>query len=282
LARSASMARAKSAPPVSTSAGPWTMTQQRRDQSSLHSSTRSEACGFSVTLRRRRSCRVRFGLSSTAKHTGTTSGWPAASAVASRPTRASRRNARAHAGGGFFIFAVGAPSQGSGARRSANRCVWSLHQLGVLVQQRQDLLAWLRRQQEDRARDAGGGELVQDGLVGRRGEGGDADRLHVAARLGGALLEILHAGQHLFGRAAARVPAVAEVDDALQRVAALAAEEDRRVGLLRRLWPRPVRIEVDVGAVELGHVLGPDLLHRAHLLLELLEPCRELRSMVLH
>src|SRR3989441_13298157 len=82
-------------------------------------------------------------------------------------------------------------------------------------------------------------------LVRRRGEGGDRDRLHVAPGLGRARLEVLQPLQHLLGSAAARVPAVAEVHHALQRVAALAAEQDRRVRLLLGLGPGPDRVEVD-------------------------------------
>src|SRR5204863_8446990 len=76
--------------------------------------------------------------------------------------------------------------------------------------------------------------------------------------------------------------AVAEVHHALQCIAALTAEQDGRVWFLLGLGPRPDRIEGDELAVELGDVLRPDLLHRAHLLLEPLEARLELRAVVLH
>src|SRR5207247_6551666 len=105
---------------------------------------------------------------------------------------------------------------------------------------------------------------------------------HVAAGLRGARLEILHALEHLLRRAAARIPAIAEIDDALQGIAALTAQQDRRMRLLLGLRPRPDRIEAHELPVELGDVLGPDLLHRAHLLLEPLEARLELGAVVLH
>ena len=52
--------------------------------------------------------------------------------------------------------------------------------------------------------------------------------------------------------------------------------------LLLGLRPRPDRIEAHELPVELGDVLGPDLLHRAHLLLEPLEARLELGAVVLH
>src|SRR5207244_7749607 len=94
--------------------------------------------------------------------------------------------------------------------------------------------------------------------------------------------ELFEAGQDPLRRAAAREPAVAVVDDSLQRVRGLTAEQDGRTRLLRRLRPRPDRIEVDELAVELWLVLRPDLLHGQHLLAHLLVTGLEGGAVVLH
>src|SRR5687767_7931993 len=96
--------------------------------------------------------------STSAKQTGTTSGCPAASAVARRATRAVESISTAHVGASSTL----------------------LDELGELVEQREDLVARLRRQPEHRARDAGLAIAVEHRLVGRGAEDVHRDRLHVA------------------------------------------------------------------------------------------------------
>src|SRR5438477_250289 len=81
---------------------------------------------------------------------------------------------------------------------------------------------------------------------------------------------------------AEREPAVAVLDDALERVRALSAEQDRRAALLHGLRPRPDRIEADEVALELRLVLRPDLLHREHLLAHLVIARLEDGAVVFH
>src|SRR4029453_18877517 len=125
-----------------------------------------------------------------AKQTGTTRGRPPRSAVARRPTRASRSIARAHAG-------------------ASARSVTGLFgdELRPLVEQRKDDVAALRRQQQERARGAGLAEVVELGLVGRGGEDRHGDRLQVATLLRREIAQLVPGAQERFGVAAAREPA---------------------------------------------------------------------------
>ncbi len=63
------MAPVNSGPVVRTSARPSTITQQRRLQSSSHTSTTSETYGLAAMFRKRRRLRVDLGLASTAEYT---------------------------------------------------------------------------------------------------------------------------------------------------------------------------------------------------------------------
>src|SRR5205085_6379015 len=107
--------------------------------------------------------------------------------------------------------------------------------------------------------------------------------LDVAPRLGRARLEIGESLEDDVGaRASPGKPSVADLDDSLQGVAALTAEDDRRMRLLHGLGPGPQRVEVDELAVILGDVLRPDRLHGLDLLFQPLEPGGEVRPVVLH
>src|SRR5205814_9818218 len=86
----------------------------------------------------------------------------------------------------------------------------------------------------------------------------------------------------LAAAAGTREPAVAIFDDAAQRVIALAAEDDRRVRLLRRLRPRPHLVEIDHLAVIFRLVLGPQRLHREDPLAHQLEARVVAGAMVFH
>ena len=77
-------------------------------------------------------------------------------------------------------------------------------------------------------------------------------------------------------------PVVAELDDAPQRAVGAAADQNRRMGLLDGLRPGPDRVEVDVLAVVLGLVLGPDRLHRLRPLAHEREPPPRVGAVVLH
>src|SRR5207302_10054806 len=67
-----------------------------------------------------------------------------------------------------------------------------------------------------------------------------------------------------------------------ERVRSVAADEYRRLRLLHGLWPRPDRIKVDVFAVKLGGVFGPDLLHGQHAFTQHLPSHRRSRPVILH
>ena len=97
-----------------------------------------------------------------------------------------------------------------------------------------------------------------------------------------ALLQACHGALGLPAAARAREPAVAELDHALQGVVGLAAEQDRRMRPLLGLGIEPDRIEVDELAVELGFLLGPQLLHGQHALAQQLEARLVAGAVVLH
>ena len=108
-------------------------------------------------------------------------------------------------------------------------------------------------------------------LVGRGAEHRGRDRLRVAALFLGHPIEPRELLADLDAAAGPREPAVAIFDDAAQRVVGLAAQQDRRVRLLRRLRVRPDLVEIDHLAVILGLVLRPQRLHRQDALAHQLE-----------
>src|SRR5215471_8725755 len=168
------------------------------------------------------------------------------------------------------------------AGASTGRVTPSLDELRPLVEERQHGLPPLGRQEEEGPGCSRLAEEIELCLLGWRRKDGHGDRLHVPALPGRDLPQLLVGVQSDLGAAAARKPAVAEIDHALQRVLALAAEQDGRMWLLGRLGPRPAPVEVDMSAVELGLVLRPDLLEGPHLLLELPEAGLEVGAVVLH
>jgi probable F420-dependent oxidoreductase len=70
--------------------------------------------------------------------------------------------------------------------------------------------------------------------------------------------------------------------DELQRRAAVAADEDRRVRVLGRLWPAPDPVEVDVAAVVGGLLFGPDRLHRLDALAHQTEAAAGVGAVICH
>src|SRR5438132_13251503 len=97
----------------------------------------------------------------------------------------------------------------------------------------------LRRQSQNRARHSRLPEAVERGVLGLGAEHGDGDRLHVAPRAGCARFQVREPREDRVARTPTGEPAVAEVHDPLQRVTALATEEDWRGGLLYRPPPQP-------------------------------------------
>src|SRR5207248_2482864 len=114
--------------------------------------------------------------------------------------------------------------------------------------------------------DARGFEAVQDAALGLRHERGDGDRL--APGVLRPALELADLVDRVAEAAGDRHPAVAELDDAIERRRTVAAHEDRRVRLLHGLRMRPALVEVDVLAMELRFFLRPQLFHREESLAE--------------
>src|SRR5262249_14947657 len=148
----------------------------------------------------------------------------------------------------------------------------ALQELGPLVEQRQHRLPPRRWQPEDGPGDARLGVGLERSRLRLRAEDGRRDSLHVAAGLGRTFAEVLQRGQDDLRRTPPGEPAVAEIHDALEGVRALATQEHGRPRLLGRLGPGPDLVELHELTVELRLVLGPDLRHGPHLLLEALEP----------
>src|SRR3989442_6130207 len=115
----------------------------------------------------------------------------------------------------------------------------SRHQGGERVEAREHGFPPLRRETEDRALDAGRRQRVQPGLLGRREEDGNGRRLRVAPGLVQPLAQLGNPLDGILGRPHDRHPAVAELDDAVERGGAVAADEDRRGGGLPPLGGGP-------------------------------------------
>ena len=111
------------------------------------------------------------------------------------------------------------------------------------------------------------------------GAGIVSDRDRPPTRLAGHPLQLRDALEDV---TAVRHPPVGVTDDALEDLGPAAAEDDRRVWLLHRLWVRPHGAEVDQVAVVLGSVVGPDGLHRFDLLPEQLPAGPEVGAVVGH
>jgi hypothetical protein len=79
-----------------------------------------------------------------------------------------------------------------------------------------------------------------------------------------------------------RHPFVAVVDDPPQRVRAVTAYDDWRMGLLDGFGPLPDTVELHELAMELGLVLGPDLLHGQDSLAHQLEAAGGIGAVVGH
>ncbi len=89
-------------------------------------------------------------------------------------------------------------------------------------------------------------------------------------------LELLRAAEPV------RRPLVGVGEHAVEHLRAGAAQQHRRVRLLRRLGPAPDRVEVHELAVVLGLVLRPDLLHRLDPLAHELEAAARVGAVVAH
>ena len=86
-------------------------------------------------------------------------------------------------------------------------------------------------------------------------------------------------GKPLFGL---RKPLVPVGEDAVDRPRPVAADQDRRMGLLDGFRPAPDWPEADVGTFVAGLVLGPDLLHRKYAVLHQPEAALGVRAVVAH
>src|SRR5438552_11081412 len=131
---------------------------------------------------------------------------------------------------------------------------------GGVLQARQHHIGFRGWHEEDGTVDAEG-LILLDGLLAH-GRAEDADGDSGAPGVLREPLQLFDAAPEAFGltEAADRHPLVAVLDDVRERVRSVAADEHRRLRLLHGLWPRPDRIKVDVFAVKLGGVFGPDLL----------------------
>src|SRR5438874_7133069 len=109
----------------------------------------------------------------------------------------------------------------------------------VPVQHAQDLISAFVGNLEYGAVDTGLFVFPQCRLVRRGAEYRGRQRLGIAPFLLGDPAQSRELFADFVAAARARKPAVAIFDDPPQRVVALAAEDDRRVRLLRRLRPRP-------------------------------------------
>src|SRR3989441_4946515 len=136
----------------------------------------------------------------------------------------------------------------------------SRHQGGERVEAREHGFPPLRRETEARALEAGRRQRVQPGLLGRREEDGNGRRLRVAPGLVQPLAQLGNPLDGILVRPHDWHPAVAELDDAVERGGAVAADEDRRVGLLRPPWGGPDLFEVHQNAPGLRLPLVPALL----------------------
>src|SRR5437762_2025506 len=152
----------------------------------------------------------------------------------------------------------------------------------VAVQHAQDLIPAFVGDLEYGAVDTGLFVFPQCRLVRRGAEHRGRQRLGVTPLLFGHPAQPRELFPDLVAAAGTREPAVAIFDDAAQRVIALAAEDDRRVRLLRRLRPRPHLIEIDHLAVVFRLVLGPQRLHREDPLAHQLEPRVVAGSVIFH
>src|SRR3954447_13726470 len=157
-----------------------------------------------------------------------------------------------------------------------------LQKRGVAVENAQDLVPALIGNFEDGAVDPGLLVFLQRRLVGWGAEHRCGQRLRIAPALLGHLAQPAQLLDDLKAAARAREPAVAIFDDAAQRVIGLPAEDDRRMRLLRRLWPGPDLVEIDHLAVILGLVLGPQRLHGEDALAHQLEAGVIARAVIFH
>ena len=193
-----------------------------RDQSSAYWSASRATAGFSATLASRRSAVVRFGLWSTAlydrvavsaKTTGTRCGRPAASAVASRATRAAAKR-RARLAGGHCRGGRRPRASKASSARSIDRAPGRRQPVGHAPHAR-------RRVRSSASASAGTPKtstgIVAPGLRGARAQLGDA--------LAAALARV-------------RASTVAERQHAVEHRRAVAADEHRRVRPLQPAWAR--------------------------------------------
>src|SRR4029450_6940207 len=116
-----------------------------------------------------------------------------------------------------------------------------------------------------------GGEL---GLVGGHAEEGHGEGGRITSRLLGAGTKICHGlgGRLAVGTPTDGYPVTVEVHGTLAGMGTGAAHQDGRVWLLDGLRIGPHGVEVDVLAVELRLVLGPNRLHGADALSQDLPP----------
>src|SRR3954453_13841339 len=116
--------------------------------------------------------------------------------------------------------------------------------------------------------------------VGLSALDGDGD-VGVAAWGPGGVLQLLDACRELrHGHAGVWHPFVAVSEHTADDAFAGAADEDRWVRSLRGLGPGPDGFEVDVAAVELGLVLGPDRADRLYALIHDRPACRRVDAVV--
>ena len=134
---------------------------------------------------------------------------------------------------------------------------------GIRIKHRQDLVGLGRRQPEDQMREAPVLKALRRIFFGRDTENAELQILEAAPGAIGGLAQLLQALLELLTAAIDRHPAVAVVDDPLERLLGLGAEQDFRAARLDRLGPRPDRIEIDEFAVEFRPLVAPDLFHRA-------------------